>query len=125
MARPNGTKNIMRTPKEKEKIVREYLNGTSAVKLTDKYNLPNKLIYKWIKKYEENGLDGLKSQTGKSNNSNPHAGLHLRKPKNRIEELEIELMKKEIEIARLKKGYMVKGVGAKKEFITTFDKNIK
>jgi hypothetical protein len=34
-------------------------------------------------------------------------------------------MKKEIEIARLKKGYMVKGVGAEKEFVTTFDKNIK
>ena len=34
-------------------------------------------------------------------------------------------MKKEIEIARLKKGYIVKGVGVEKEFVTTFDKNIK
>ena len=34
-------------------------------------------------------------------------------------------MKKEIEIALLKKGYMVKGVGAEKEFVTTFDKNMK
>ena len=65
----------------------------------------------------------MKSNTGK--HKNPHAGLHLRKPKNRVEELELELMKKEIEIARLKKGYIVKGVGAKKEFVTTFDKNIK
>jgi transposase len=93
--------------------------------LTNKYNLPNKLIYRWIKKYENNGLEGLKSQTGKTKYNNPHAGLHLRKPKNRIEELELELMKKEIEIARLKKGYMVKGVGAEKEFVTIFDKNIK
>ena len=52
-------------------------------------------------------------------------GLHFRRPKNRIEELELELMKKEIEIARLKKGYTVKEVGAEKEFVTTFDKNIK
>ena len=119
------TKNEMRTPEEKEIIVKEYLNGETATKLTNKYNLPNKLIYRWIKKYENNGLEGLKSQTGKAKYNNPHAGLHLRKPKNRIEELELELMKKEIEIARLKKGYMVKGVGAEKEFVTTFDKNIK
>ena len=52
-------------------------------------------------------------------------GLYLRKPKSREEELEIELMKKEIEIARLKKGYEVKGVGPKKEFVTTFEKNTK
>ena len=119
------TKNKMRTPEEKEIIVKEYLNGETATKLTNKYNLPNKLIYRWIKKYENNGLEGLKSQTGKTKYNNPHAGLHLRKPKNRIEELELELMKKEIEIARLKKGYMVKGVGAEKEFVTIFDKNIK
>ena len=119
------TKNKMRTPEEKEIIVKEYLNGETATKLTNEYNLPNKLIYRWIKKYENNGLEGLKSQTGKTKYNNPHAGLHLRKPKNRIEELELELMKKEIEIARLKKGYMVKGVGAEKEFVTIFDKNIK
>ena len=52
-------------------------------------------------------------------------GIHLRKPKNKIEELELEIMKKDIEIARLKKGYMVKGVGAEKEYVTTFDKNTK
>ena len=45
--------------------------------------------------------------------------------KNRIEELELELMKKDIEIARLKKGYKVKGVGQEKEFVTTFNKNTK
>ena len=117
--------NNMRTPEEKEKIVKEYLNGKSAVELTKIYGLADKLIYRWIKKYEESGLEGLKSKTGKAKYSNPHAGLHLRKPKNKIEELELELMKKEIEIARLKKGYMVKGVGAKKEFVTTFDKNTK
>ena len=57
------TKNEMRTPEEKEIIVQEYLNGETATKLTNKYNLPDKLIYRWIKKYENNGLEGLKSQT--------------------------------------------------------------
>ena len=52
-------------------------------------------------------------------------GLYLRNPKSREEELEIELMKKDIEIARLKKGYNVKGFGQEKEFVTTFNKNTK
>ena len=51
--------------------------------------------------------------------------LHLIKPKNKIEELELEIMKQDIEIARLKKGYNVKGVGQEKEFVTIFNKNIK
>jgi len=118
-------KNNMKSPEEKEKIVKRYLNGESIIKLSKEYNLDRKRIYIWIKKYEKSGIEGLKSQTGKASYKNPHAGLYLRKPKNRIEELELELMKKEIEIARLKKGYMVKGVGAEKEFVTTLDRNTK
>jgi len=123
MRRLKGNTNIMRTPEEKEKIIKKYYMGKSAIELANEYNLDRKQIYVWIKKYEEKGIKGLNSQTGK--HKNPHAGLHLKNPKNKIEELELELMKKEIEIARLKKGYMVKGVGAEKEFVTTFDKNTK
>jgi len=116
--------NNMRTPKEKEKIVMEYLSGKLGFRdICSKYDISKSVLWHWIKKYEENGIDGLESNTGKSIGGNK--GYHLRKPKNKIEELELELMKKDIEIARLKKGYMVKGVGAEKEFVTTLDKNIK
>ena len=115
----------MKTPEEKEKIIKRYLNGENIAELVREYQIGHKIIYKWLKKYEKDGINGLKSQTGKTRYKNPNAGLHLRKPKNKIEELELELMKKEIEIARLKKGYMVKGVGAEKEFVTIFDKNTK
>ena len=113
----------MLSPETKEKIIKRYLKGESPMKLSKKYNFTRQHFYVWLKKYEEQGIDGLKSKTGKSYVKNK--GWHLRKPKNKIEELELELMKKEIEIARLKKGYMVKGVGAEKEFVTTFDKNTK
>ena len=115
----------MRSPKEKEQIIKEYLSGVGICEIERKYNLSDSVFYKWLKKYKENGIEGLKSNTGKISKYHIHKGLHLRKPKSKIEELEIELMKKEIEIARLKKGYVVKGVGAEKEFVTTFDKNIK
>lgn len=36
-------------------------------------------------------------------------------------QLKLELMKKDIEIARLKKGYVVKGGGGKKEYDTIPD----
>lgn len=36
-----------------------------------------------------------------------------------------ELLNKDIEIERLKKGYTVKGVGAKKEFVILNDQNMK
>ena len=119
-------KNTMRTPKDKEKIVKEYKTGKiSQLEICNKYNISNSVLWSWVTKYEKSGIDGLKSKTGKSKCNHKNMGLHFRKPKNKIEELELELMKKEIEIARLKKGYMVKGVGAEKEFVTIFDKNTK
>ena len=116
--------NNMRTPKEKEEIVKEYYLIGQA-KICHKYNISKSVIWNWVKKYEEKGIKGLESKTGKSSGHHENMGLHLRKPTNKIEELELELMKKEIEIARLKKGYTVKGVGVKKEFVTILDKNTK
>ena len=120
-----GKNKIMRAPETKEKIVKRYLNGESAVKLADEIESTDKMIREWTRKYKQNGLEGLKSKSGKTSKHHKNMGLHLRKPKNKIEELELEIMKKDIEIARLKKGYNVKGVGQEKEFVTTFNKNTK
>lgn len=120
-----GKNKTMRTPDEKLIIVKRYLNGESPTKLAKEINSTDKMIREWAYKYQENGINGLESKSGKNSKYHENMGIHLRKPKNKIEELELELMKKDIEIARLKKGYMVKGVGAEKEFVTTFDKNTK
>ena len=72
------------------------------------------------KKYLENGIEGLRSRTGK--HKNPNAGKYDHHP-SEIEKLKKELLKKEIEIERLKKGYQVKGGGETKEYVTTFDVN--
>ena len=124
MGRPIGTKNRIFSVKDKERILLEHYNDHIPWKeLCRQYELSSSLIYAWDIKYKTNGIEGLKTNKGK--NKNPHAGLHLRKPKNKIEELELEILKKDIEIARLKKGYMVKGVGAAKEFVTGKEKNLK
>ena len=122
-------KNTMRSPEEKESIVLEYLNDKhpSHRKTADKYGISHKRFRIWIKKYREQGIDGLRSQTGKrgSKHGNGLKGLHVKKNKTREEELELENLKLKVENARLKKGYLVKGVGSKKEYVTIKDLNTK
>ena len=126
MGRPSGTKNNMRTPEEKEKILKEFYSGKiGRNEICRKYEISTSVLKKWRYNYENNGVEGLKSNTGKARINHKNMGIHFRKPKNKIEKLELEILKKDIEIARLKKGYQVKGVGHQKEYVTTFDKNTK
>lgn len=127
MGRPEGTKNIMRSPEEKETIVLEsYQKGRR--KTAQKYGVSVRLLGRWLDKYRMYGIDGLKSQTGKStagSKGNPLSKYQNRKHLSKEEELEFENMKLKIEVARLKKGYQVKGVGSKKEYVTIKDLNTK
>ena len=120
MARPSGTKNIMRTPKEKEKLVLEYLNSKEGYRrIAENNDICPSVFLKWIKLYRQNGIEGLKSNTGKTGKGKGNF------KKTEIEQLKEDLLKKEIELMRLKKGYVVKGVGAKKEYVSILDVNIK
>ena len=124
MGRPTGTKNNMRTPEEKEMWVIKYLNGEIGIKPgASKIGIQECVFRRWIKKYKENGFDGLKSRTGKC----AKKGIvgRPKKVETRVEELERENAKLKIEIARLKKGYYVKGVGQRKEYVSINSKNIK
>lgn len=118
--------NIMRTPKEKEQIVLES-DQFGVTKTAEKYNVNRTLLQRWRTKYQNHGVDGLKSQTGKcvGKPGNGLKGLHVKKNKTREEELELENLKLKVEVARLKKGYQVKGVGSKKEYVTIKDLNTK
>lgn len=117
-------KNNMRTPKEKEKIIKEFYSGKiGRNEICKKYGISTHTLRDWRAKYEKFGIDGLKSNTGKATGGNK--GLGLRKGKNIEEKLKLKIMKLEIENARLKKGYFVKGGGDQKEYVTTLDENTK
>ena len=117
--------NIMRTPKEKEQIVLES-DQFGVIKTAKKYDVDKRLLQRWRIKYHNHGVDGLISKTGMSPKpGNGLKGLHVKKNKTREEELELENLKLKIEVARLKKGYRVKGVGSKKEYVTIKDLNTK
>lgn len=124
MTRLKGTKNNMRTPKEKEEILKEfYSEKIGRNEICRKYEISTSTLRNWKIQYEQYGIEGLKSNTGKSKGGNK--GLGLKKGKTIEEELKLKIMKLEIENARLKKGYLVKGGGDQKEYVTTLDENMK
>lgn len=121
------SKNTMRSAEEKERIVLEsFKEGRN--KTANKYDIHVRVLTKWRRRYQEFGLDGLRSQTGKTKNPNKGnhlSGLQSKKSRTREEELVLENLKLKVEVARLKKGYLVKGVGSKKEYVTIKDLNTK
>ncbi len=124
MVHPKGTKNTMRTPKEKEKIILEYYYGTIGCnEICRKYGIDSSTLRAWRNKYEKDGLKGLDSNPGKSVGGNK--GLCAKKGKTIEEKLKLKIMRLKIENERLKKGYIVKGGGNQKEYVTTLDKNMK
>lgn len=121
MSRPKGTKNVMRSPQEKLIILNEFFDsGMNASLICKKHNIAPSSLRKWRLQFQRGGLESLSSNTGKS------TGNLKGRPKNSSEDkLKRQIRDLEIEVARLKKGYLVKGGGQKKVFVTSFNRNIK
>ncbi len=81
------------------------------------YGISSGMLSNWISKYIDGGVAALAGRSG-----NPYAALHSSKRLSEEERLRLIIAKQEVEIARLKKGYFVKGVGAKKEYVTGKEK---
>ena len=123
---PKGTKNIMRSPEEKEQIVLECINNSLPYEVVGrKHGLTGWTVNRWVNSYLESKIDGLKSKTGRRSKGNPYAALSNKKNLIEVERLRLELAKKEVECERLKKGYSVKGVGRRKEYVIINKKNSK
>lgn len=101
------------------------LNGASTIKTAEEYNVPLKTLEKWITAFNKDHhcfdpkieiVNDFKIINEMDNNYDD-----LSK-----EELKKQIMKKDIEIARLKKGYLVKEGGmGEKVFVTFSKKNTK
>ena len=106
---------------EKLKIIKEHLEEhESIMALEKKYSVGNSTISRWVQVYLEDGEDALEPHNG-----NLYAALHTSKHLSEVERLRLLVAKQEVEIARLKKGYYVEGVGADKVFVTGKDSNTK
>ena len=115
MGRPKGGKNRRHTYEFKKKVVQEYRIGhSSSRELGKRYGISNSVILGWARLYDEGILETGRIQ----NRGNPYAALHTSKSLTREEKLELENLKLKIENERLKKGYLVKGGGLNKEYVT-------
>ena len=104
---------------EKMKLIQLHLDEHKSLSQIEKeYSVSNGLVSTWVKKYLEEGEAALEPHNG-----NPYAALHSSKSLSEVERLRLIVAKQEVEIARLKKGYWVEGVGANKEYVTGSGKN--
>ena len=99
-------KNRQWSKEEKLRIVNRYLNeGIGGNKIAREENISKGLLWKWIHQYQENGPDALEN---KRKPGNVFSALHRSKSLTEVERLRLIVVKQEIEIERLKKGYIVK-----------------
>ena len=111
------------TAEKKAEIVYKHLNEHISVRTLEKeYHADRSMICKWAKKYI---AEGERSFVHKGHPGNPFAALHVSKNLSEIERLRLMVAKLEVENERLKKGYLVKGVGVAKEFVTGREKSLK
>ena len=121
MGTKKGTKPRKWSKEEKLKLVLLHLNeNVSLMQIEKEYSVSNGLVSTWVKKYLNDGEEALEARKG-----NPYAALTSSKTLSEVERLRLMVAKQEIEIARLKKGYWVEGVGANKEYVTGSGKNTK
>ena len=111
------------TKKEKLEIVHKHLDEHISVKkLGKEYGINHGMVSRWTKEYLEGGEAAFDP---KSRPGNRFAALHRSKNLSELERLRLLVAKQEIEIARLKKGYWVEGVGVNREYVTGQDVNTK
>lgn len=123
MGRPKGGKNKKWTFEDRLKFVKMNLDDhISPVTIESGFGVSRNTLYGWVVKYLRSGEEGL---VNKKLPGNKIAALTSSKNLSREEYLELENIKLNIEIERLKKGYLVKGDGAKKEFVSIKDVNTK
>lgn len=123
MGRPKGGTNRRWSKEEKLRIVKRYLDeGIGSRPLGMEEGIDSGMIRIWVQKYLDRGESALENQ---KKTGNHFSALHTSKSLSEVDRLKLIIMKQEIEIERLKKGYQVKGDGSSKEFVITSDANLK
>ena len=95
----------------------------AVIHFSKEYNVPLKTLEKWITAFnKDNHCFDPKVNVVNDfkiiNNSHPDSDYDDLSP----DDFKSILMKKDIEIARLKKGYLVRGGGTEKKVFVTFSK---
>ena len=108
--RPLGGTNKYWSVEEKYNAIKPIINfENSSAQVTRETGISNGMLSKWVKKYNNDGMEGLKNQ---KKSGNPLSKYSAKKKLTKEEQLEYENMKLRIENELLKKGYLMKGDGS-------------
>ena len=122
MARARGGTNRKWTKEERIKYVLMCEEEGYPIKtLARDAGIPYGTLDGWVRRYRRGGESALNPD--RMHPGNKFAALHASKSLTEEERLRLMVEKLQIENERLKKGYIVKGVGANKEFVTLSDLN--
>ena len=104
------TKGRKTTQEERAQIVAFCIEHGKDYGLTvETYQVSYQQIYSWVRKYEEQGVDGLVDRRGKTKPVDELSEAERLRQENRI--LQAKLKEKEMEIALLKKLRELRGGG--------------
>lgn len=123
---------FMSIPQYKNSLKKELceeicIYGKSTIRTAEAYSIPLKTLEKWITAFnkDQHCFDSLDKSDFHFVDSNFNNTNKIYDDMS-SDELKRQLLKKDIEIARLKKGYIVKEGGTgRKEFVTFSKKNTK
>ena len=117
MGAPKGKPHRKFTQAEKLAYISEFQDAhISQSKFAKEHRLNLSMFERWMKEYAEQGEAGLASHRDRCDNR--YAALHTSKTLDEMGQLQLRMAKLESDVARLKKGYRVKGSGSQKEFVT-------
>jgi len=119
MGRPKGGTNNNHSKEEKLALVKRNLSGETLRSIERDTGINNSLIYRWTKQYMEGGEEAL---VNKRKPGNPLAKYTRKKELTPTEQLEYkivllerELLKRDVEIVRLKKSIKLERGDAKRK----------
>ena len=124
MGSPKGKPHRKFTAEEKLRYINQFQEShISQSKFARENGLNVSMLRRWMKEYAEQGEEGLASHRNRCGNR--YAALHTSKTLDEMGQLQLRMAKLEADVARLKKGYQVKGSGSRKEFVTGSGKSFR
>ena len=124
MGAPKGKPHRQYTAEEKLSYITAYQEShISQSRFAKEHGLNDSILRRWMREYAEQGEEGLASHRNRCGNR--YAALHRSKTLDEMGQLQLRMAKLEADVARLKKGYLVKGSGSQKEFVTGSGKSFR
>lgn len=117
MGSPKGKTHRRYSQEEKVRIVeRYYQEHISIAALSRSEGINYSIVDRWITEHAKDGDASLAAHDNRKGNH--YSAIHTSSTIDEIGRLQLQVAKLEADVARLKKGYLVKGDGSQKEYVT-------